>query len=71
MFPKKDLTGQQFNDWTVLRPVRTIDREHSSWVCRCVCGNEQVVRNDNLITGHSKGCHTCAKAKRYTSRFGV
>lgn len=60
--PKKDLTGQKFNHWTVLG----LDEERSNkkrtyWICQCDCKDKTIksVRSDGLTTGHSKscGCH--------------
>ena len=31
-----DITGQQFNRWTVIKYVGS-----SSWLCRCSCGTER------------------------------
>ncbi len=53
----RDLTGQTFGYWTVLR--RDPDPNHRrpmKWICRCSCGNERSVFKDNLLNGTSHSC---------------
>ena len=57
----KDLTGQKFNRWTVIKEVESIPRKDrkgikKAWLCRCDCGTEKVVIQDLLVSGHSKSC---------------
>ena len=58
-----DLTGKKFYHWTVLsrgpdkgRPLRT------TWLCRCDCGKEKVIRSEVLRAGDTHGCRTCVGA---------
>jgi hypothetical protein len=54
-----DLTGRTFGQWTVIR--RLDDRKANRvWLCRCACGNEAQVRGNNLKSGKSIQCLTCA-----------
>jgi len=54
---RKDLTGQKFGRWAVLRhDDRTDSLGRHFWLCRCDCGNEKVVGADFLIWGKSKSC---------------
>ena len=50
-----DLTGQRFGKLTVLRPAENIGRL-TSWVCRCDCGRETVVKTDHLRSGFIRAC---------------
>ena len=59
MPPEHDLTGQQFEDWTVLRYVGW-RRRATMWLCRCKCGREGEVSAGNLRSGHSARCRACA-----------
>lgn len=64
-----DLTGQTFNDWTVLG----LDEERSKprrpyWRCRCICGTAGSHRSDTLKSGGSRGCG-CRKAKETGDLF--
>lgn len=63
----KDLTGQQFGEWTVLSYVG-----NSIWRCRCSCNEIKEVHSYSLRTGGSKSCgHTTSKFKDLTGQqFG-
>lgn len=55
MRKKMDLTGQRFGKLTVLRPAENIN-DRTAWVCRCDCGQETVVRSNNLRSGRTRSC---------------
>ena len=65
MSPEHNLTGQEFNDWTVLRYAGRKNRA-SMWLCRCKCGREREISAGNLRRRLSKRCRTCA-ANRQTA----
>lgn len=48
---KKDLTGQKFGDWTVLK--HSHDR---MWTCQCSCGTIRDVQDYSLTHGKSLSC---------------
>jgi hypothetical protein len=49
--------GQSFNKWTVIAGPRIAGANHSKfWTCRCSCGTEKEVRQDNLLSGKSRSC---------------
>lgn len=51
----QSILGQQFGDLTVI--AYDGNREETYfWRCRCKCGNETSVRQDNLVQGHTKSC---------------
>ena len=52
---EKDLTGQQFGEWTVLWRVPSRNG-NAYWHCRCSCGIEKDVRVDHLQSGRSTSC---------------
>lgn len=57
--PKVDLTGKKFGRLRVLsyegrRPGSS--GGDSLWKCRCICGNETVVKGYNLKKGNSRSC---------------
>jgi hypothetical protein len=62
-----DLTGKQFGDWTV---EGLADERRTHWLCRCVCGNMQIVGGINLREGLSINCKACTK-KRWADRYAV
>ena len=70
MSKKLNLTGQRFGKLTVLRPAKNIG-DRTAWICRCDCGQEQVVRLDDLRSGHTKtcGCQRSATINLLRSRL--
>ena len=51
-----DLTGQTFNNWTVMSKAPSNARGEAMWNCRCSCGNIKVVQGYSLRKGLSKSC---------------
>ena len=56
-----DLTGQRFSRLTVInRADDKVDKKSghrfSCWRCVCDCGNETIVRTQNLVKGVTKSC---------------
>jgi hypothetical protein len=56
---KADLIGEVFGRLIVLARDGTIGTS-STWVCRCECGTEKVIRRNHLVTSHTTSCG-CAK----------
>ena len=65
-------TGQRFNRWTVVNSTPIIKRygkQHGngkgrpvrSFLCKCECGTERIVRGDYLHRGTSKSCGCLTK----------
>lgn len=47
----RDLTGEKFGIFTVIRRTERpnhLKKRESYWLCRCECGNEQVINNSRL-----------------------
>lgn len=56
----KDLTGQVFGQWSVLRRVPNHGKE-IYWLCKCsTCGVESEVYGNDLKNGKSTRCRACA-----------
>ena len=51
-----DITGQKFNNLTVLERVSNTRKGAAQYRCICDCGNETVVRAYNLKSGAVKSC---------------
>ena len=66
---RKDLTGQQFGQWTVVSYSHSCKRA-SFWLCRCVCGTEKPVNASGLRTEHSKSCGCMSIPKLLNIKFG-
>lgn len=56
----KDLTGQKFGKLTAIKRVDDYilknGRHKIMWLCKCDCGNESIVRGEDLRSGHTKTC---------------
>lgn len=61
----KDITGQTFGDWTVIKRVYDTGKKKNGalWLCRCVCGTEKVKSGTQLRSGNTKGCG-CKQGER-------
>jgi hypothetical protein len=55
MIPRNDLTGLVFTRLTVINYAGK-SAGKANWLCRCICGNEKVVRGTHLTTGRIKSC---------------
>ncbi|MDI6617892.1 MAG: hypothetical protein QME45_04330 [Clostridiales bacterium] len=51
-----DLTGEKFNRLTVIKRVKNDKWGSARWLCECECGNEAIVRTNDLRRGHTKSC---------------
>jgi hypothetical protein len=60
-----NLAGQTFGRWTVVSHVGVIGT-NATWLCRCECGTERVLRSNNLRTGNTESCG-CASRERMTT----
>jgi hypothetical protein len=64
-----DLAGQTFGRWRVLGLAdERSKRGHARWLCRCIDGEEKVVRGDSLRNGQSKSCG-CLKREEVSARM--
>ena len=55
----KDLTGQTFQDYTVIEFVERrgpAGKYRYMWLCECVCGKRKLVASSNLKNPDTKGC---------------
>jgi hypothetical protein len=52
----KDLTGEKFGRWTVLRRAGSTSQGQATWRCLCSCGKEKEVRGADLRFGKSVSC---------------
>lgn len=59
---KIDLTGQTFNNLTVIRKADEQDGQKTMWICRCICGTETKASTTEIKSGHKKSCG-CRKRK--------
>ena len=70
---KIDLTGQTINRLVVIREYGRAKGGQVTWLCRCLgktgddCGNEVVVRGEDLRNGHTRSCG-CLSRERLSER---
>lgn len=50
-----DLTGKQFNRWSVLN-FDGYRKRHYYWKCQCSCGTIKIIEQNQLKNGNSKSC---------------
>jgi len=68
----KDITGQKFGRWTVVK--RTGTRTHTKskpalWEVVCVCGNTGTIAGTDLRSGRSQGCGCLKKRGGWKSSY--
>lgn len=51
-----DITGQKFNNLTVIKFLKMCKASQSSWLFRCDCGNEKILRRSNVLSNRTKDC---------------
>ena len=56
----EDLTGRTFGRLTVIKEVDSVLSSQGykirKWLCRCECGQEKIIREIHLKSGHTKSC---------------
>lgn len=62
--PAENISGQKFGRLTAICRVGSTGRRQSSWLCRCRCSREVVVRLDQLRDGTTRSCGCWYKASR-------
>lgn len=68
MIKVNDLTGQRFERLTVIERDCNDRGNGAYWICKCDCGNYNVVRGAELRNGHTKSCG-CQKNENTSSRM--
>lgn len=58
-FPLKDLIGERFNKFLVIKRDGNDKRGQSTWLCKCDCGTEKVINQWDLRSGNTKSCGCC------------
>ena len=52
----KDLTGEVFGRWTIIKRTGSNKYGRAIWLCKCVCGKEKEISSLFLIGGRSTSC---------------
>lgn len=64
----EDLTGQRFNQWTVLKFSHKNSSRNSYWICQCDCGKIRPVMGSSLKNNRTSNCG-CVNASRQAERL--
>ena len=62
-----DLTGQEYNMFTVIEPLDLTSDRRMNWLCECECGNKHIVSSYNLRKGRVKSCGCASNELRSIS----
>ena len=63
-------TGDVFGRLTVKHAAPNGPNGHRRSVCVCTCGNEVVVNNSKLVSGHTRSCGCIVREQKPTIRHG-
>lgn len=69
---RPNLIGKRFGHLVVERWdgfVKDTKQGHSTWLCKCDCGQSKVIREANLIKGHSESCGCMFRLSSVTHGF--
>lgn len=68
---KENLLGQKFARLLVIAEAAPVGvRKRPAWLCRCDCGNQKVVKSEELKNGDTKSCGCWNQEKRKERAFG-
>ena len=62
-----DLTNQKFNLLTVISRADNSKDGKAQWLCKCECGNEKMIRGQDLRNGKTQSCG-CLQKKRTSEK---
>jgi 5-methylcytosine-specific restriction endonuclease McrA len=67
-----DFIGKVFGYWTVIEKAKSNNPKdkHKMYKCRCVCGNEHIIRKSVLVHGKSLSCGCNGNVLYKNKRFG-
>ena len=66
----ENIIGKTFNWLTIIEEVKKTQNDTKKYYkCKCICGNEKIVRLDNLKNGNTKSCGCLKKLNGYTKNI--
>jgi hypothetical protein len=66
---RKVAIGEVFGKLTVLSAGAMDQWNHGTFLCRCACGSEKVVRSAHLLNGRSTSCGLCVPRGRKRNKL--
>ena len=69
----QDISGNVYNDLTVISFHHFDKKRNSYWLCQCSCGKQKIVRKSHLISGgvSSCGCKKAIKCGNASRKHGA
>ena len=67
----RDLTGQKFGKFTVVKYIGQNSSKRSTWLCRCDCGTEKIMNGHRLTSGDIKSCGCSRKGNKGRETHGM
>lgn len=64
----KDITGQRFGRFTVIKKIGKNKHNQTTWEFLCDCGNRSVTSSGGVVSGKAKSCG-CLKKELSQERF--
>ena len=62
---KENLLGQKFERLLVIAEAEPVGvKKRAAWLCQCDCGNQKVVKSEELKSGDTKSCGCWNQEKR-------
>lgn len=56
-----DIVGKRFGNFVVMEKIKTDDKSHSYYKCKCDCGNIFIKRRDIIIHSKHQACNECKR----------
>ena len=66
----ENIEGQRFSKWTAISFAGANEAGQATWLCRCDCGQERIVRSHQLRFGKSKSCGCVGPANKTHGQAG-
>ncbi len=67
MRTQANITGNHYGRLIVIKRAANDKHNHKRWLCKCECGNETTVLENDLVTGKTRSCGCYYKDTRATS----
>lgn len=61
-----DITGKHYGRLVAIEKVDNDRNNHKRWLCKCECGNEAIVLENDLVTSKTRSCGCYYKETRKT-----
>lgn len=65
-----DEVGNKYGELVIIRRAGTNNSGEATWLCKCSCGNEVIVRGASLRRGNRKSCGCLSKLDLSDKRYG-